>query len=92
MPAWRASKTLLPEYVVKRFTVCRFRPHRVFLRLMFAAWLNGASLLLTVAAVVLLVFVFICLLISWHSHRLQRLERESLRRHVRNLSNVGCGF
>jgi len=59
---------------------------------MFVAWLNETSLLLSMAAVVLLVLGFICLLISWHSHRLQRLERESLRRHVRNLSNVGCGF
>jgi len=41
---------------------------------------------------VLLGCAFIGLLISWHSHRTERLERESLRRHVRTLTNAGCGF
>ncbi len=53
--------------------------------IVWAAWVNDDNVLVSVAIVVVFVFALICLLISRHSHRLERLERESLRRHVRHL-------
>ena len=53
--------------------------------IVWAAWVNDDTVLVSVAIVVVFVFALICLLISRHSHRLERLERESLRRHVRHL-------
>ncbi len=53
--------------------------------IVWAAWVNDDHVLVSVAIVVMFVFALICLLISRYSHRLERLERESLRRHVRHL-------
>lgn len=60
-------------------------PHRVFWGAMFVLWLSGAGLFFTILMVISCLFAFTCLLISWHSHRAEQSERESLRRHVRSL-------